>query len=329
MDHVNRLSYIGSKYKLLDWIDSIIKIKCGETKSIADLFSGTGIVTYYFRLKGYTTVSNDSELYSSIITGAMALSEHFDHQFEDANYTGFITKNYSPYGDCERMFFTVENAQKIDYVHRKIHELHLTPEMYNYLMACLLVSADAVSNTAAVYGSYLKQFKKSALKPFVFKYIHTLKTPASPESVVFNDDIVNLDIPRVDIVYLDPPYNERQYSKNYFPLNVLALTPAQQSDKLLKGKTGIPENCFISKFCKPSKVVESEFRVLFEKLRTKTKWIFLSYNSESTVSKTAIIKIMESFGTVDVFEKEYKRFKAYNYNEDKQISEYLFCLKIA
>jgi adenine-specific DNA-methyltransferase len=123
------------------------------------------------------------------------------------------------------------------------------------------------------------------------------------------------------MVYLDPPYNERQYSKNYFPLNVIAKNETEEL--VLKGKTGIPSDCFISSFCKKAEV-EKSFDLLFSQL--KTKWIFLSYNSESIISKEKMLEIMNLYGNASVIEKEYKRFKSFEYNKDIDIKEYLFCL---
>jgi adenine-specific DNA-methyltransferase len=127
-------------------------------------------------------------------------------------------------------------------------------------------------------------------------------------------------------VYLDPPYNERQYSKNYFPLNIIAKTPEQLlTEEPLKGKTGIPTDCFISPFCKKGDVVEDALDTLFRNLRTK--WIFLSYNSESIVSKERMLELMGRYGEASVIERDYKRFKSYEYNDDIVIQEYLFCLQ--
>jgi hypothetical protein len=38
---------------------------------------------------------------------------------------------------------------------------------------------------------------------------------------------------------------------------------------------------------------------------------------------------MGKYGTASVTERDYKRFKSFEYNEDKEIKEYLFCLKKA
>ena len=36
---------------------------------------------------------------------------------------------------------------------------------------------------------------------------------------------------------------------------------------------------------------------------------------------------MKKYGDVSVVEKEYKRFKSFEYNKSASITEYLFCLK--
>lgn len=341
---VKRLNYIGSKYQLLEWIERAIKDKTGWSdfngKIIADLFSGTGIVSYHFRNKGATTLSNDAELYSSIITHAFACSEYnivckefiekinkeiVENLYKDC--FGFITKNYSPYEENERMFFTVDNAQRIDYIKSRIMDSKecLTENDYKFLLASLLLSADNVSNVPAVYGCYLKNFKTKATKQLILSPIHCLSELANLDSVVYNLDILSDDIKKnikCDLVYLDPPYNERQYSKNYFPLNMIAFEGKMPE---LKGKTGIPDNCFSSSFCKKISVVEESFKELFATL--DTKWIVLSYNSESIVPKDKLVELMEGYGEVSVIERDYKRFKSFDYNEDKPIKEYLFFLQ--
>ena len=93
----------------------------------------------------------------------------------------------------------------------------------------------------------------------------------------------------------------------------------------LKGKTGIPTDCFISPFCKKGDIAEKAFDTIFSEL--KTEWIFLSYNSESIVSKEKMLDIMKKYGDASVIEKDYKRFKSFEYNKDVEIKEYLFCLK--
>ncbi len=340
-EKIYRLNYIGSKFQLLDWIEEQIKEKTGltsfEGKLVGDLFSGTGIVSYHFRKKGSITVSNDVELYSSIITHAFALSvyneacksfiETIQKELDEGkSKVGYITRNYSPYEDCERMFFTVENAMKIDYISQRIQDTNLSENDYKFVLASLILSADNVSNVPAVYGCYLKNFKAKATKTLKLEPIHTNTLKCKDGSVVYNKDVISFEHDKkLDIVYLDPPYNERQYSKNYFPLNMIALSPREQEiQPPLRGKTGIPEDCFLSPFCKKGQV-EDAFNTLFSNI--KTDWLFMSYNSESIVSKERLIEIMKNYGEVSVIERDYKRFKSFEYNDDNEIKEYLFCLK--
>ena len=109
-------------------------------------------------------------------------------------------------------------------------------------------------------------------------------------------------------------------------IKIITKTPTQLSTKPpLKGKKGILNDCFISPFCKKGKVVETAFDDLFKSLNTN--FIFLSYNSESIIGKDKMVEIMKKYGEVSVFEKEYKRFKSFEYNKSANVIEYLFCLK--
>ncbi len=335
---VRRLNYIGSKFQLLDWLTENIKTETGwnsfENKTVADIFSGTGIVSHHFRTLSAKVISNDAELYSYIITHAMTRSVYTDTckkiienlQASTQETAGFVTRNYSPYESNDRKFFTVKNAMRIDYIRAELERIKdtISDDEYKFVLASVIISADAVSNVPAVYGCFLKNFKAKATKDITLLPLHTITAHPVAGSVSYNADVLDLDIGETDMVYLDPPYNNRQYSKNYFPLNIIA-NSTESAALVLHGKTGIPDNCFISPFCKKDETVENAFDLLFGKL--KTKWIFMSYNSESTLSKEKILKIMNRYGTATVIERDYKRFKSFEYNNDVDIKEYLFCLR--
>ena len=292
-EKVQRLNYIGSKFQLLDWISETILEKTGYTGfqglKVADLFSGTGIVGHFFRGKGACVVANDAEPYSAIITHAFVRSSYTERcrellerlqkdldEKKHSGTTGYITRNYTPFEFCERMFFTIENGRRIDYVRGVLEDLVLDEDERAFLLASLLLSADAVSNVPAVYGCFLKNFKAKALKEIRLQPLHTRTGDCVAGSRVTCSDVLGLkDLGTVDIVYLDPPYNERQYSKNYFPLNMIAKNPGSDMPEI-KGKTGIPADCFLSPFCRAG-AVEGAFRDLFKSL--KASWVFLSYSS--------------------------------------------------
>jgi adenine-specific DNA-methyltransferase len=337
------LNYIGSKSKLLPWVCEKIDAHTGfgtdgwQGHTFADLFSGTASVASAYRAKGARVIANDAELYASVIAHAIVRSQYspklnnimitIDEAIDDNLYlqtAGFITRNYSPFEGSERMYFTVDNAQRIDYARQYLENIAstLTEDEYKYILATIICSADQVANTASVYGAYLKQFKATANQPFYMIPVHINSNPC--DGVVHNTAAGNLDI-HADAVYIDPPYNERQYSKNYFVLNVIAMKPSEQAAlPPLKGKTGIPEDCYLSPFCQ-KKNVDLAFRALVAKCHAR--WVFISYNSESLLSRAKMVELLEHFGTVTVEEKVYKKFKSSAEVENAEVTEYLFCLE--
>lgn len=348
-DKIQRLNYIGSKFQLLEWIEMSILEKTGwedfNNKRIADLFSGTGVISHHFRKKGAITISNDAELYSYVITHALSISTYnnkiaswiqkinaeLNEGLHLQNEPQYITLQYSPRGEKGRMFFTEDNARRIDYIRNKIEE---DKEKNNnlddniFLLATLILAADAVSNVPAVYGCFLKNFKAKAEKKLTLVPIHTMTIVADKESQVYQSDILHEEflnnLSKVDIAYLDPPYNQRQYSKNYFPLNMIALNPTQQlAEGILKGKTGIPESCFVSPFCK-----KRDIKLSLEKMinNVNAEWVVLSYSSEGLLSKEEIMELMQKKGEVSIVERVHKRFKSFEYNDDGTTFEYLFIL---
>ena len=340
-NNIVRLNYIGSKHQLYEFIKTSIldftKYESFENKVVGDLFSGTGIISYYLRNDKAIVISNDTELYSNIIVNAMNncvynefIQEKIDYinnEVENIKKVGFITKNYSPYEECNRMFYTIENAKIIDGLRFQIEEWKknnsITQNDYNFLLASLLVSADQYSNIPAVYGCYLKKFKEKALKSFVLKPIHKNMENANVKNktLFVSNESETMKNETFDVVYCDPPYNERQYSKNYFVLNMIAL---YENHPIVKGVTGIPENSYISPFCQ-KKSVKKAFEDMVQNINSK--YIFISYSSEGLISKSDFIKMLEKYGKVEVYEKEYKRFKSFDYNTTGNLIEYIFALE--
>ena len=331
------LNYIGSKKSLLNFIEAVLNCnKISKKKqTFGDLFAGTGIVgQYFFDKYKYKIVSNDLEKYSYIINTA----------FLKCNYTkplgiyikklnllegieGLVYKTYSPGCPQEnRMFWTKENAKKIDAIREEI-EIYKTngkidDDQYNFLLASLITSADKVANIASVYGAFLKKFKPSALKEFELKPVHILNCRKKlAQNKILNDDIKNVT-ERCDIIYLDPPYNNRQYGANYFPLNFIA----QYDENIeIRGKTGLFDYNK-SKYC-VKKEVKQEFKNLLEILMPNTKYLLLSYNNEGLMNHAEISEILLKYGNVKLYKHKYKKFKSNKSNPDDSVIEYIFFLE--
>ena len=266
---MNTLNYIGCKQTLCPIIIDIVKTEIPDLKSMSflDMFAGTGTIGFRFQELTHICYANDLEYYSFVINSALlkcSYSTKLQNIIEQCNslegINGLIYNSYSENDNCERMFFTVENARKCDAIRKFIEELLNSKEIntneYYFLLASLIVSIDKVANTSCVYGSYLKEYKKSSLKTVNIIPIHTKTNINFQNNNVFNitaEDLSKLDM-YYDIVYMDPPYNQRQYSANYGPLNYIA----QYDEKiLLKGKTGMIDGYNKSNFCSKVKVYES------------------------------------------------------------------------
>ncbi len=79
----------------------------------------------------------------------------------------FFSKHYAP---PRRMYFTKENARRIDTIRCALEEeCHILPKkVYFYLLANLLSAAKDVANTSS--SSYSKKFNKKALNRLTLKY---------------------------------------------------------------------------------------------------------------------------------------------------------------
>jgi len=331
---LKKLNYIGSKHSLLSFIEETIRDETNTDnfsgKKIVDVFSGTSSVGFHFRKLGCEVVSNDIEYYSYVICRAAVKCNYTSKlkglisQINLADpVSGIFSQNYSEDGEDKRMFFTVENARKIDGMRIKLEELKpsLTDDEYYFLLASILVSADSHANVASIYGAYLKNYKKTAVKEIELCPIHTIKD--KNRNNAFNDDCLFLPdkIEKVDWVYLDPPYNERQYGKNYHVLNYIA---KYDEDIEIYGKTGLIKDTILSDWCSKSKAGIALDKLL-EKLSTKTDYVFMSYNNEGIISQEEIKKIFEKYFETKVITKEYRRFKSNNNETDADsVLEYIW-----
>ena len=78
------------------------------------------------------------------------------------------------------MYFSEENAQRIDYIRMTIEKWHnaekINDKEYYYLIASLLESVSNVANVAGVYGAFFKKWDPRAIKPMKFIPIELEKT---------------------------------------------------------------------------------------------------------------------------------------------------------
>ena len=311
------MNYIGSKFKLSSWIQNEVKKVVGNdlsNKIFCDIFAGTGIVGRTFKKEVKQVISNDLEHYSYVLNKNY-IENHQEIKdkekyIEELNNlplidNGFIYQNYCIGSGSERQYLSDENGKKIDTIRTKIKQWYeakkIEDNLYYFLLASLVESADKIANTASVYGAFLKHIKKSASKELVLQPAQFITNDNSHQ--VFNMDSNEL-IKQIsgDILYLDPPYNQRQYSANYHLLNTITKYKPFEP----KGKTGLPQYNR-SNYCKKTEVKNS-FKELIK--NANFKYIFLSYNNEGLMSKEDVENIMKKYGRYNLKIQEYQRFKA-------------------
>lgn len=121
-------------------------------------------------------------------------------------------RHFAPAGG--RMYFTDENARRIDAARTALHECRrqrwIDEDAYYLLLAAIIEGADRVANTAGVYAAYIKRWQPNALRPFAAlpaPPVHTHAHCAAHQADA-------LDVARtlgpIDLLYVDPPYNARQ-----------------------------------------------------------------------------------------------------------------------
>jgi adenine-specific DNA-methyltransferase len=360
-------NYIGSKMKLLDFIKQSISDYTGksykEVSGFADICSGTGVVAFDVMKGGCNNImTNDIQHYAYVVSSVWCktgidvdkirgiindmntqLSE-IDLQNVNVNLTTddfFVYKYYTEAGPDSRLYLTRLNGYKTDIVRQNIEELYrikkVNEKEYRLLLKLLLYAVASVSNIASVYGAYLKSYKKVALKNLVLNVdlldnlVDNVKDNRRIEHTSHNKSIVELldadDLSKYEVVYMDPPYvANRSYHDNYHVLETIS----RYDNPKLKGKTGLRDVVDTkSKFCSKRDAFE-EFKLVLSKI--KSKYMFISYSSESIVSKDKMMELMTTTGWTDVrcYEKEYQRFKSNKNSDEKQsklVVEYIFCGK--
>jgi adenine-specific DNA methylase len=289
--------------------------------TIVDAFCGSGVVTHAAAVAGYHVESFDTESYArTLAAGATA---PFTEEAEEAiramqaarsasGAHGLIAIEYSPSGPQQRMFWTAENAAHIDAARQLIPSFSM--ECQPFLLASLLVSADAVANTTGVYGAYLKQFKTAALNPMVVRPLHKCTSPAPAGSrVLCGDDAIAAlamlaPVPKasgIRMVYADPPYNQRQYSANYAPLKLLS--EYQAGAVRAETKSGLAIEAYKSTFCRRTDVA-SAFEGLVTSARACADYLVVSYSSDGLLNRTDLDEILGDRATCQII--EHKRYRA-------------------
>ncbi|MBB6710032.1 DNA adenine methylase, partial [Enterococcus faecalis] len=115
--------YLGSKQKMLEFIDEIVSEKTNDVHSVADIFAGTGVVADLFNKQGKKVIVNDilTSNYISYQTwfgnesvDSKKIQEKVLELNNENGLSGYITENFG------NKYFSLDNAKKIDAIREKI-----------------------------------------------------------------------------------------------------------------------------------------------------------------------------------------------------------------
>lgn len=334
------MRYLGNKESMLGEIETVLSEHnlLEEELTFFDAFCGSGSVGNYFK-KCYKIVINDNlkwsvvyslgRIYAPSCKFSLLGFDPFEYlNSNDYTMKRFIYKTYAP-TETNRMYFTPENAGRIDYFRWQIQQWKnnnlLTDAEYYYLLACLIESVSDVSNTAGVYGAYLKKWDPRALKKIFFDKVDS--QGRAPSYVKAYNSKIEEIIGEVDcdILYLDPPYTQNQYGTQYHLLETLILDDAPNVSKVTGSRSTAPMRSDWSKQFKAN--------ILFDKLlsQTKAKYVILSYNNDGFMSKEFIEASMKRYGKPHTYSCKHVSYKKYQNWKSQNIAEhfeYIFFIEM-
>ena len=321
---------------MVEEIDSFIesRVESEEPLTLFDAFCGTGAVSDRLKNK-FNLIINDNLKWATVYTAGRlyAPSCHFERlgfdpfaflNQSDEKVQGFIYKNYAP-TESSRMYFTPENAARIDYFRKQIEEWHknklLSEAEYMLLLASLVESVSRVSNTAGVYGAFLKKWDGRALKPIEF--IKPAYNACDSLNIkIYNDKTENIisDV-KCDVLYLDPPYTQNQYGTQYHLLETLILNDHPSVSKVTGSRPVMPMRSDWSK--------EYKAHILLDKIiaNTTARYVVMSYNNDGLMSKEYIEAVMKRYGKPETYcckKISYKKYQNWKSQNHKEHFEYLF-----
>ncbi len=225
---------------------------------------------------------------------------------------GFFARSFGPAGG--RMYFTDENARRIDAARTALHEWRqrslLDDDTFYVLLAAVIEGADRVANTAGVYAAYIKQWQPNALRPFTI--VAETPIPSRVRCVAHQADAAQVAeaLGPIELLYVDPPYNTRQYA-GYYHVPELIARGWFDDAVTLRGKTGlIADEEQRSAWCSRREAPTALRELL---AATGARHVLVSYNSEGVIPDKELRAALSDAaidGRVRRFTHLYKRYRA-------------------
>lgn len=332
---INQRRYLGSKTKLLKFIDNIIQEEKIEFESFADIFAGTGAVANHFHDRSRVIINDildsNNHIYRAFF-GCDDLSEeklkerlHFYNSLEVKKYDdNYFSENFS------NTYFDSINSKKIGIIRDDIDKLFdgkiITSREKSYLLTSLIYALDKIANTVGHYDAFRKidiPKKNLFLLPLDIK---NSTYPAEIHKIDANELVKTI---KADVVYIDPPYNSRQYSDAYHLLENIATWEKEEVFGVARkiNRSHIKSNYNM-------KSAGAAFGELIDNI--DAKYILVSYNdmgesgnarSQSRISDHEILSALKRKGAVQIYETDFKQFTT-GKSSKQDLKERIFLCKV-
>lgn len=313
---ITQRRYLGSKTKLLSFIDDIFEKEKIDFTSFADIFAGTGAVANHFHNRSKIIVNDildsNSHVYNAFFGQENIREEKLKQRLK--HYNNIDVKKYKENyfsKTFSNTYFSATNSKKIGLIRDDIEKLFeekiITKREKSYLLTSLIYALDKIANTVGHYDAYRKiniPDKKLFLLPLDVK---NSKYPAEIYKGDANEVVKRI---KADVIYIDPPYNSRQYSDAY---HLLENITTWKKEKVYGVAKKIDRSHIKSKYNMKSAGVA--FSDLIDNI--DAKYILVSYNdmgtsgdarSQSRISDHEILSALKRRGEIRVFETDFKQF---------------------
>jgi adenine-specific DNA-methyltransferase len=347
------IAYIGNKRALLRFLHGVFTLAAGHADApvFLDPFAGSGAVSRLARMMGFSVAANDWEPYSHVINschiglspsdagelfgqlgGLHRVLEELNSLPPPPEAERYIARHYAPRATStadwatERLFYTTENALRIDAIRQRIEEMcpgepadPAARRRKTALVAPLLYQAATHTNTSGVFkachrgfGGHGRDALTRIMAPIRLEPPVLIEASA-PSTVACEDAREFLRRRPADICYLDPPYATHQYGSNYFMLNSIALwdrplvSQERGADGRLLHKAGIRADWTRTRsaFCYPSTAL-SALREVAQ--AADCRHLVVSYSNEGLVSLEELCDLLSETGDLSVHSTEYVKY---------------------
>ena len=313
---IGQRRYLGSKTKLLSFIDDILKQEAVSFSSFADLFAGTGVVAQAFRSRAHLIVNDILEsnylCYLAFFGSQPLRTSWLEQQLNAYNQLqpatladNYFARHYAG------TYFDADNARLIGHIRDDIEKRYQSDTISEreraYLITALIYALDRIANTVGHYDAY----RRVAIPARRLELQPLLITPSRFKANIYRQDANTLASHiKADVVYLDPPYNSRQYSDAYHLLENIA---GWEQKPVLGIAKKIDRSHIKSAYS--LKAAGHAFSELINTI--DARFILVSYNdmgtsgdarSQSRISDHELVSALERKGKVTVYEKSFNQF---------------------